>query len=452
MRMNWHMSKNTSSSYIEQQRREYALYVISSRSLPYAADGLKHSGRRLVWTARDGKKRKTITLAGETMCLHPHGDQSLAGAANTLAATYGTNIPILKGYGAFGTILNPVAYGAPRYTSVTISKFAEDVVLRDIEIVPMQENYDSTLTEPKHFLPLIPIVLLNPQEGIAVGFASDILPRALEDIIHCQIAYLSGDKFKTPKPSLRPINQKAIAQDSGKWTFVGKIEKEGAVNVRVTNLPYGLTHAKFIDNLMKMEEAEQIVTFKDSSKNKFNILVTFKKGSLTKLSDDEIVALLGLTTRVSENMNVIDFDGKSVWSPTYSEIIQKFCDWRLKWYKDRYERFAKLLNEDIQRYLDVLLVIKKNVGDVLSKFENRTELKEYIKALGVVNLDYIADLPIYRFTEEEKQKTEAKLAEAEKQMKWYKTLLKDENERRMIFIEELKEVLSKYNKGYYDPT
>lgn len=438
-----------SSEYINEQRREYSLYVLQSRAIPHAADGLKAAARRILWVARDGKKRKSATLAGECMPLHPHAAPE--SAVNTLAATYGNNVPLLKGYGAMGTMLNPVAYGAARYTSVELSKFAEDVVLRDIEVVPLMENYDGTLEEPKHFLPLVPIVLLNPQEGIAVGFASDILPRALGDIIHDQVAYLSGEKFKTPKPTFEPTKQKAVSQDNGKWCFMGEIEKQGAINVRVKNLPYGLLHAKFVDNLMKMEEAEQIVSFKDSSKDKFNILVTFKKGSLTGLPDEDIIKQLGLITYLSENMNVIDFDGKNVWAPTYSELIQKFCDWRLKWYKTRYERLAKLLADDIQRYLDILLAIKKNVGGVAKQTQSRAELKDFLQELGIVFIDYIADLPVYRFTEEEKKKTEEKLADAEKLMKRYKTLLKDEGERRMIFIEELKEILTKYNKGYYDP-
>lgn len=437
-----------SSEYINEQRREYSLYVLQSRAIPHAADGLKAAARRILWIARDSKKRKSATLAGECMPLHPHAAPE--SAVNTLAATYGNNVPLLKGYGAMGTMLNPTAYGAARYTSVELSKFAEDVVLRDIDVVPMMENYDGTLEEPKHFLPLVPIVLLNPQEGIAVGFASDILPRSLSDIIHSQVAYLSGDNFKTPKPTFEPTKQKAVSQDNGKWCFMGEIEKQGAVNVRVTNLPYGLLHAKFVDNLMKMEEAEQIVGFKDSSKDKFNILVTFKKGSLTGLTEEDILKQLGLTTYLSENMNVIDFDGKNVWAPTYSELIQKFCDWRLTWYKNRYERLAKLLADDIQRYLDVLLAIKKNVGGVAKQTQSRGELKELLQQLGIVFIDYIADLPVYRFTEEEKKKTEEKLADAENLMKRYKTLLKDEKERRMVFIEELKEISSKYNKGYYD--
>lgn len=433
-----------SSEYINEQRREYSLYVLQSRAIPHAADGLKAAARRALWIARDGKKRKSATLAGECMPLHPHAAPE--SAINTLAATYGNNIAVLKGYGAFGTMLKPTAYGAARYTSVELSKFAEDVVLRDIEILPMMENYDGTLEEPKHFLPLIPLVLLNPQEGIAVGFASNILPRAFKDIVHSQVQYLSGNGFKQPKPTFAPTQQKAIECNDGKWAFVGAIKKEGANVYRVTGLPYGLIHEKFVNNLAKLEESEDsiIADTKDGSKDTINILVTFKKGSVTNHSEDDIIRILGLTTNLGENLNVIDFDGKRVWAPTYAELIEKFCDWRLKWYKVRYERLAKLLDEEMQRYRDILLAIKKNVGGTARQVKSRTELKEILTDLGIINIDYIADLPIYRFTEQEKQKVEEKLAQAEVTMKAYKQLLKSEDDRRKVYIEELKEIASKY--------
>lgn len=439
-----------SSEYINQQRRDYSLYVVQSRAIPHAADGLKAAARRVLWVARDGKKRKSATLAGECMPLHPHA--SPEGAVNTLAAPYGNNIPLLKGDGAFGTLLNPTAYGASRYTSATLSKFSQDVVLHDIEIVPMQENYDSTLEEPKHFLPLIPIVLLNPQEGIAIGFASTILPRSLPNIIHSQINYLSGKGFKEPRPSFAPTQQVASPGENGRWTFAGEIERKGAVNVRITNLPYGLTHQAFISKLTKLEEDENSIITEcvDNSQDQYDIMITFKKGSLNGKTDEDILSLLNLITTSNENLNVIDFDGERVWAASYKDIIEKFCDWRLKWYLVRYQRLAKLLGEEIQRYLDVLLAIKKNVGSVARSVKSRSELKDYLTELGIVHIDYIADLPVYRFTEDEKKKTEEKLEQAEALMKTYKTLLKSEGERRKVYIDELQDVLAKYNKGYYD--
>jgi DNA gyrase/topoisomerase IV subunit A len=109
-----------SSQYINDQRREYSLYVMQSRAICAGTDGLKAGGRRALWTARSGAKMKTATLAGATMPIHPHAE--CTGAINTLAAPYGNNIPLFKGDGAFGTMLHPTSYGAARYTSISVSK------------------------------------------------------------------------------------------------------------------------------------------------------------------------------------------------------------------------------------------------------------------------------------------------------------------------------------------
>ena len=84
--------KTESSQYINNQRREYSLYVMQMRAIPAATDGLKAGGRRTLWVARNGEKWKSANLAGATMPIHPH--DSPEGAINTLAAPYGNNIPL----------------------------------------------------------------------------------------------------------------------------------------------------------------------------------------------------------------------------------------------------------------------------------------------------------------------------------------------------------------------
>lgn len=446
--------KMNSSEYVNNERREYSLYVLQMRAIASITDGLKAGGRRVLWTARDGNKYKSATLAGATMPLHPHA--SPEGAINTLAAPYGNNIPLIQGDGAFGTLLNPTAYGAARYTSAKISKFTKDVVFRDIEIIPMVENYDGTLEEPKHFLPLVPIVLLNPSEGIAVGFASTILPRDLEDIINSQIAYLSNKKFEEMMVAFMPTNNIAVdciedAKGNTKWIFEGAFKKINASTIRITKLPYGISHEKFIEKLMKLsDEGNFVVDFTDGSKDMFNIEVNFKRGMVDKTSKKDMLKILNLTKSVSENMNVLDFDGKHVLSTNYIEVIGKFCDWRLSFYKDRYERLAKLLRADIRRYEDIIIAIKRNVSGTAKKIGSRGELKEFLKEIGITHIDYIADLPIYRFTEEEKKKIDNKLKTANDTLAEYNTLLTSEPKRRKIYIQELRETLRKYTKGEYN--
>jgi DNA gyrase subunit A len=437
-----------SSKYIEEQRREYSLYVMQNRAIPSVTDGLKAAGRRVLWTGRNGEKYKTATLAGATMPIHPHGEAS--GSINTLAAPYGNNIPLFKGYGAFGTMLDPTAYGAARYTSVAVSKFTEDVMFKDIEIVPMMPNYDDTLEEPVHFLPLVPTVLLNPSEGIAVGFATNILPRSLEDIISVQVAHLTGKKIAADLlPVFTPINSSAFMSDGNSYFFNGTYEEINATTIRITNLPYGLLHEKVVAKLDDLSDKGIVVDFVDRSKDKVNIEVKFKKGILSSQSEKDTLKQLGLTVKHNENLNVLDFTGQGVWSAEPVDLITKFTDWRLEWYVKRYERLRDLLKIDLQRYYDIRTAIQNNVGGAARKVQNRGELKDLLEAFGIVYVDYIADLPVYRFTEEERLKNEERIKETEAQLAEYEDLLSDPKKRVTVYVKELNEILTKYKKGQY---
>lgn len=441
-----------SSEYINNERREYSLYVLQQRAIPYAADGLKAGARRILWTARNGKTWKSASLAGATVPIHPH---ALAESSiNSLAGDFNNNIPLLDGEGGFGTLLNPTAYAAPRYTSVTVSQFTKDVMFKDIDIIPHQENYDGSLTEPVHFLPLIPMALLNPQEGIAVGFACSILPRSLDTIVKSQLQHLAGKKITKTYPAFTLTDNYSSSHTEDKngkikWTFTGKYEKVNATTIRVTNLPYGLTHAKYIVKIAKLEDSGVVVDVVDNSKKTYDIQIKFKKGILRGKSEDEIISLLGLQMHVSENLNLINFDGNRVLSTTYEELIKEFTDWRLGWYLQRYQRLADLLAFDIQRYKDILLAIKHKTGAKVSSFKTKSELKDFLTSIKVVYVDFIAELPVYRFTVEERKKTEAKLKDANTLMDHYVELLSSDEARKEVFVSELKQIATNNKKGMY---
>lgn len=447
------MRKSESSAYVNNQRREYALYVMRMRAIPAASDGQKAGGRRVLWTARDGKKVKCATLAGATMPIHPHAAPETS--IDTLTGTYVNNIPLFDGYGAFGTMLKPTAFGASRYTSVQVSEFTKDVMFKDIEIIPMTDNYDKTLQEPVHFLPIVPMALVNPSSGPAVGFASTILPRSLDDLIVAQITHLKGGKKITaPLPRFHPVDAVSVrSEPSVKGVyhyFEGQYELRDTSTLVVTQLPFGLTHTDFVKKLTELEEKELVVDYQDKSKRTIDITIKFKRGFLKDMSRDEVLKTIGLIDRTAENFNILTFDGQAVWEAECVDYIRKFTDWRLQWYVTRYERLRDLLKADIQRYYDIRLAINRKVNAVANKTKSRGELKEYLKGVGIVNLDYIADFPIYRFTEEEFERNEQRIKDAEIQLQIYLDLLSSEDKRKKVYVSELQEVLTKYTKGSYN--
>lgn len=436
------------SNYIKEQRRGYFIYVLESRALPHLSDGLKSAQRRGLWVGRDGGKYKTSTLAGTTMSIHPHAE--ISDVLSNMAGPWSNNIPLFTGIGAFGTMLAPSSFGAPRYTSVKVSDFTKDVIFADIEIIPMQPNYDDTSEEPTHFLPLVPIVLLNPTFGIAGGFQCNILPHDLKDIVESQINYLNGKKIEAPMPYFKPIDCRAISvnvdskTNNNRYTFEGEFEQLNSSEIRITKLPYGKEHSKFIDHLVKLEEEDKIIGFDDFSKDKINIIVKFSRGFVNNSTRADLVNILKLFNTETDNMNVINFDGETVLSTNFVEVIKQFSDWRLGYYYKRYERLLMILEVEIQKLKDIILAINKNVGGIAVKTKSKFELEEFLEAIGIVNLDYISSLPVYRFTEEEKTKTQKKLEEALVKREEYVDLLKDESKRAKVYISELKGVLKKY--------
>lgn len=439
----------SSSDYVNKEAYDYALYTVLSRGIPCMADGLNPAGRRSLWTARDGQMWKTENLGGATMPIHPHANPS--DVISNLAAPYMNNVCVFEPHGNFGTLIQPKEHGAPRYTKVKASAFTKDVVFRDIEIVPMVPNYDGELMEPLHFLPLVPMVLVNPAQKIATGYATNILPRDLKDVINSQLQHLAGKKIVEPLPYFKPIDNRAIGTDinpktgATRFVFVGKYERKNSSEVVITSLPFGVSHADMIAHLNGMIDKGHINDYDDNTgKGVIKINVKFARGAAGEIGDDTMMNHLGLRNAIGENMNIVNYNSSKLDGWNYVNVVVDFTDWRLGWYKVRYERLLQMIRDDIQRYKDILLAIKKNIAGSSKKSANRSELKELCQAVGIVNIDYIADLPIYRFTEDEAQKVEKKLEEAKVTEADYMDILAKPERQKAIYVAELKEVLKKH--------
>jgi DNA topoisomerase-2 len=181
------MKYNDTTDFIKTTSRDYSIYVCQSRGIPAVSDGLKDSQRKALFVIKPMTEQiKTVSLAGSMLSSNTylHGDASATEAISLMAAPYCNNICLLAGVGAFGTRVGPTDWGAPRYTYVKKNAYTESLIYQDYDIIPLKENYDGSVMEPKHFLPVIPLVLLNGVSGIAVGWSTEILPRAFKDIVY----------------------------------------------------------------------------------------------------------------------------------------------------------------------------------------------------------------------------------------------------------------------------
>lgn len=435
---------------LEAEAHSYSLYVIEQRSLCALTDGLKAGARRVLWTGRNGDTYKSAALAGATLKYHPHNVPETA--INTAAGRYINNICLLSGEGAFGTRLNmDDGFGASRYTSVKISQFTKDVVFADLELIPMKDNYDMTDKEPIHFLPLVPIVIINQSSGIAHGFASEILPRRLEDVITDMCLLLNDKLIKVDAvPYIKPLQQSAesvIIKDQQRYLFKGSYEVSRN-QVIVTDLPYGFPHSAFIQHLNKLCDAGEIADFTDGSSDQ--IKVTIKLTGAARKTEAELRKLLKLDYLHSENLNVLDVNHKTVKKLSYTQLLEKFTSWRLEWYKQRLALLIVKAKAAKQKVDDVIIAYDAGITALLKEFANRKELKQWLEAVGVVDIDMVSSLAAYRFVAEEISTARQESDNLAKEIAGHQVTMSSPAALRQLYIKDLQGVLKKYKAGTYD--
>lgn len=434
------------SDFIKQTSRDYSIYVCQSRGIPSICDGLKDAQRKGLDVIKPlGDKIKTISLAGLMISSNRylHGDASAAETLSLMAAPYCNNVPFLQGIGAFGTKVGPTDWGAPRYTYLKRYNLTDALVFPDYDIIPLKENYDGSVLEPKHFLPLVPLVLLNGISGIAVGWSTDILPRTLSDIIDATLAAIDGKTIKTLAPKYDYLDCAVKPLGVNSWEFTGKVRFDGNT-IWVEELPPDLSLEKFKTRLNQMEDEEKIQTYIDRSTKSIKIEVRFKRGVITGWDEDKAIDFLKLRSKTTERIVVLDWDGDSIKQYESAEqVVKEFVEWRLGWYKTRYQKLVNDATHELNWYLALKACYDGQLPAFLAGAKDRAAVVDEIVRLtaGIaVNDDQrsrIAALPSYRWAQDGYAEVCAKIAELTKTIADYTAILNDPGKQREIYRKEV---------------
>lgn len=261
-----------SLDYIMSDRfARYSKYIIQQRALPDIRDGLKPVQRRILYSMNDlnlqfdKTYKKSARVVGDVIGkYHPHGDSSIYEALVRMAQDWKMNIPLVEMHGNKGSIDDDPA-AAMRYTEVKLSKISS-LMLNELEknTVNFSPNFDDTEKEPTVLPSYIPNLLLNGSRGIASGFATEIPPHNLNELLDATIAkiknpelsykslmkYIKGPDFPTGAIICgnKGIEQ-AFERGQGRITILSKYEivKENKNEViRITEIPYGVVKSKLV--------------------------------------------------------------------------------------------------------------------------------------------------------------------------------------------------------------
>ena len=452
----------------------YAKGTILGRAIP-SIDGLKPAQRRILYTMYrmgllKGNKTKSSNIVGQTMRVHPHGDMSIYETMVRMSSGNETlNVPYVEGKGNFGKVYSKeLAYAAPRYTEAKLADICKELFDGiDEGAVDMINNFDDTTKEPTLLPVKFPTILVNPSSGIAVSTSSNIPSFALKNVCEATIGMLKGEikdvealmdvldvpEFTTgghvhaSKEDLKALGEK------GRHSFI----VSGSVvtypdRIEIYEIPYRTTAEAIvgdIEELAKSGELKEVSDVRDEiDLQGFKLVVELKRGAdsqkvLAKLNRyTKLRMQMSFTTRVIVNDRCEElgiYELLETWIGFRMETIRRI-------YEHRYNKAAER-----EHLLNAWDKIKLNIQDVANLIANRNEkeareqLMEFYD-LDEVQADYILDMRIRMFTQDNLKKRLKELAKVRDDMQSYKLLVEDDNAKRKLMIEELTYIKDEYGE------
>ncbi|MBN1250001.1 MAG: DNA topoisomerase 4 subunit A [Anaerolineae bacterium] len=268
----------------------YARETITDRALPDVRDGLKPVQRRILYAMHDlgllhnRPHKKSARIVGEVLGkYHPHGDSSVYLAMVRMAQDFVMEVPLVDGQGNYGSI-DGDSPAAMRYTEARLTELAE-MMLQDLQMdtVAWQDNFDGSLQEPTVLPSVLPNLLVNGVDGIAVGMATKIPPHNLGEVCDAVVhvaknwkrrqkitvdelmEIIPGPDFPTGGLIYRyrenggdepeDVIRQAYATGRGRIVMQARIKLEdiggGKTNIIIDELPYAVLKTTVIEKLAR---------------------------------------------------------------------------------------------------------------------------------------------------------------------------------------------------------
>ncbi|VPK50463.1 topoisomerase IV subunit A, ParC [Streptococcus pneumoniae] len=455
----------------------YSKYIIQDRALPDIRDGLKPVQRRILYSMNkdsntfDKSYRKSAKSVGNIMGnFHPHGDSSIYDAMIRMSQNWKNREILVEMHGNNGSMDgDPPA--AMRYTEARLSEIA-GYLLQDIEkkTVPFAWNFDDTEKEPTVLPAAFPNLLVNGSTGISAGYATDIPPHNLAEVIDAAVymidhptakidklmEFLPGPDFPTGAIIQgRDEIKKAYETGKGRVVVRSKTEieklKGGKEQIVITEIPYEINKAnlvKKIDDVRVNNKVAGIAEVRDESdRDGLRIAIELKKDANTELVLNYLFKYTDLQINYHFNMVAIDnFTPRQVGIvPILSSYIahrREVILARSRFDKEKAEKRLHIV-EGLIRVISIL----DEVIALIRASENKADAKENLK----VSYDFteeqaeaIVTLQLYRLTNTDVVVLQEEEAELREKIAMLVAIIGDERTMYNLMKKELREVKKKF--------
>ena len=431
----------TVSEIIDNEYKAYALYVLEHRAIPSYIDGFKSVHRKILYSMLNyykGKKVKVAELGTSiSQFNYHHGETSAMGAAITLTSSWNNNMPIFRGHGNFGSRLIQEA-AAPRYIFADLNPDFYKY-FSDFEVCNKHSDVDNP--EPQQYLPVIPWVLVNGVEGIAVGFACKFLSHSTKDIAKACTLAVKGklkDDYVLPV-TLPDFKGEIIQEEHNKIITRGIVERTKRNTWTITEVPWGYDREKFFNSLDKLLEQNKISDFEDMcDESGFKFVVKMDTSADAKCAENPI-DFFKLEKAFTENYTALDEKGNIILFNNKLEIIRRFVQFRIDKVQDRINYDLTKLSTDILWLKTKYAFVKDVVGKKINLMNfTRSDLLE--KCIEKYNIEKdiatrLLSIPVYDMTTDMITELEFKITKLEADQK---TL--QESTAKDVYLDMLKSI------------
>lgn len=455
----------------------YAKSIIQDRALPDVRDGLKPVQRRILWSMYESKNtydkpfRKSAKAVGDIMGhYHPHGDSSIYDALVRLSQRWKMREPLVEIHGNNGSI-DGDGPAASRYTEARLSKIA-NVMLSDInkDAVKMTLNYSDEDLEPTVLPAHFPALLVNGSTGISAGYATNIPPHNLAEVIDATIKRIDSPNcrldtileiIKGPDfPTGGVVEGKdglIQAYTTGKGKVVLKanyeiIEEKGKKQILIKEIPYEVLKEqlkKKIEDIKSDKKIDGIVDVIDESDrtNMARLVIELKKDADANLIINYLLKNTDL--QINYNFNVVAIDNKRPKTLGLLEILDAFILHKEEVVINRskfdLEHSKKRLHivEGFIKALDILDEVIKTIRKSKNKADAIENLvKEYL--FTTEQATAIVMMQLYKLTNTDVTDLQNEHANLLELIKYLTSVINDESVLKGVMKDELRSIKKEF--------
>ena len=452
----------------------YAMSVIISRAIP-EIDGFKPSHRKLLYTLYkmgllSGQRTKSANVVGQTMKLNPHGDMAIYETMVRMTRGNGALLhPYVDSKGNFGKQYSrDMSFAAARYTEVKLEKICAEIFADiDKNTVDFVDNYDGTLKEPTLLPTTFPNILVNANQGIAVGMASNICSFNLEEICNATIAYIEdpdadlteiikAPDFSTGAELIYNENEIRALYDTGRGSLRLRskyIHDKKSSCIEITEIPYTTTSEAIMDKIIELIKGGKLKEINDvrdeTDLSGLKITIDIKRNTDVKLLMSKLYKMTPLQDTYSGNFNILINGVPRVMG--IKEILHEWISFRMGCIKNQ-------IAFDIQKKSDklhllrglmkILVDIDKAIAIIRSTESDDLVISNLMKGFGIDKLqaEFISEIKLRNLNKEYIINKTSETDNLAKEIDELKDILGSEKKIKKIIIKKLKEVIKNYGE------